>query len=385
MAHSSILSRQVLEQLNRPTGEAVCLPNAAYTAAEILEAESRHVFHEGWSFVGVGADVPEPGDARPVTVAGLAIVLVRNRAGRINAFHNVCSHRGAELVWQPVRRRSTLVCPYHAWTYSLDGELKKTPHFNGAGDHTTPGIDRARMGLKPIRLEMWGDLIFVNVSGTALALTRHLAPIIERWSGYDLALLRHGGSAEFAVKANWKLAMENFLESYHLPWAHPTLNAASRMQDHYCMVEQQYLGQGSRRYTGAAGSEGRLPRFPGLPPEAATRAEYPTVLPNLMLGIHPDHFFVFGVDPVAPDLTHETFHFYFVGDAALADDLADERQRVIEFWRKTNLEDVSVVEAMQRGRRSPAYRDGRFSAYHERTTHEFQRRLANQLAASLDG
>jgi choline monooxygenase len=307
------------------------------------------------------------------------VVVVRTEAG-VRAFHNVCRHRGMQLVGEKQKHRPRLVCRYHSWTYELDGKLAMTPFFAGPDNHESPCIDRGRMGLEPVRCESWNDLIFVNPSRTAPSLAEHLEPLTRRWAHYDFSLLRYGGACRFDVAANWKLAVENFLESYHLPFAHPTLNAASKMEAHYSIVEDLYLGQGSHGYESKIASHADLPRFPGLTAAQQKTAEYPTLLPNLMLGLHPDYLFVFGVDPVAPDRTAETFYFYFIGEAAVSDAFADARKSVLELWRKTNLEDITVVEGMQIGRRSPGYHDGRFSPYHEVTTHEFQRRIANQLA-----
>ena len=154
------------------------------------------------------------------------------------------------------------------------------------------------------------------------------------------------------------------------------------MEVHYSMVEDAYLGQGSHLYDPKTAGHAELPRFPGLSKAQQTVAEYPTLPPNLMLGIHPDYFFVFGIDPVSPERTAETFHFYFVGDEGVSAPLAASRERVVEFWTKTNREDMDVVQGMQIGRHSPGYHDGRFSPYHEVTTHEFQRRMTNRLVGN---
>jgi len=377
---ADILTPAAIEAINRPTAEAVCLPNAAYTSAEFLDAERTALFRERWAFAALGAQVPDRGDALPVTVAGLPLLVLRDQKGAIRVFHNVCRHRGMQLVTKPQKRRPKLVCGYHSWTYELDGRLALTPCFNGPEDHTSPSIDRSKMGLGPVRAETWNDLVFVNISGNAPPLAEYLRPLAQRWAHYDMTQLRHGYSCEFDLSANWKLAIENFLESYHLPFAHPTLNSTSRMEAHLSAVEDLFLGQFSTAYEPGTAGHATLPRFTGLSEAEQRVADYPTLLPNLMFGMHPDYLFLFSVEPVAPDRTKETFHFYFVGEQALASDLMPAREKVIELWRKTNLEDIGVVEGMQVGRRSPGYHDGHFSPYHERTTHEFQRRVANALA-----
>lgn len=380
MRVGDILTPAAVAAINRPTAEAVCLPNAAYTSPEFLDAERTALFRERWAFAALGAQIPGRGDALPVTVAGLPILILRDQQGAIRAFHNVCRHRGMQLVGEPQKRRPKLVCRYHSWTYELDGSLALTPCFSGPDDHSSPHFDRSRMGLEPVRAEAWNDLVFVNIAGNAPPLAEYLWPLAERWKRYDMTQLRHGLTCQFDLNANWKLAVENFLESYHLPFAHPTLNATSRMEAHLSAVDDLYLGQASTAYDPSTAGHADLPRFPGLSDAEQKVADYPTLLPNLMLGLHPDYLFLFSVEPVAPERTKETFHFYFVGERALASDLASSRDKVVELWRKTNLEDIGVVEGMQMGRRSPGYHDGRFSPYHEVTTHEFQRRVANALA-----
>lgn len=381
MNGQTVLTPQVIESLNQPTPTAVCLPNAAYTSRDFFDYEREVIFQGHWVFAAVGAQIPKRGDVLPVNIAGWPVLLVRNRSGQVRAFHNVCRHRGLQLVSNPQNGCPMLVCPYHSWTYTLDGELKKTPHFGGHDVHTAPSLDTAEYGLNAIRCELWHDLIFLDFSGAAPALAERMAPLDERWQAYDFSLLRHGGAETFDPQTNWKLAIENFVESYHLPWTHPGLNGYSRMQDHFNMVEAGYLGQGSRAYNAELAGHPDLPLFPGLPEARQTLAEYPCVMPNLMLGIHPSYLFVFGLLPVAPDQTREVFHFYFVGDEALSDELAVQRQHVMHAWKSINWEDITMIEAMQRGRASPGYRGGRFSPYHEVTTHEFQRRYANCFAA----
>jgi choline monooxygenase len=381
MGFETLLPRDALAAINRPTAEAECLPSALYTRPEVLDRERQRLFFDDWVCVAAGGQIPNAGDVLPVEVAGAPVVLVREREGGLRAFHNVCSHRGMKLVGAPQQKKRALVCPYHSWTYGLDGALRDTPHFEGPNRHEPCAFDRAAMGLKEVRLATWHDLVFVNISGTAEPLAATTAPLDARWRDYDFSTLRYERTVTFEVQANWKLAVENFLESYHLPWAHPGLNSYSRMEDHACMVEPNFLGQLSDAYFSDRAGHGALPRFPALPNALAHRAEYPTMLPNLMLGVHPDYFFAFTAEPRAAELTHETFHFWFVGEAALAPELKPQRDRVVESWGSINREDIFVVEGMQAGRHSPAYRGARFSAHHEPTTHEFQRRIANRLAS----
>ncbi len=368
--------RAALATLDRPVEAAENLPREAYTDPAFLAVELARVFGRGWTCVGAGGEIPDPGDAVPVTLGDLPLLLVRQRDGSIRAFHNVCRHRGPVLVTGPVKRRPALVCPYHGWSYDLAGTLKGTPLYMGAGRQDPGPLDKSCFGLVGIRCEVWNDGIFVNLSDDAPPLAEVYAPLTARWSDYDFSLLRYGGCERLTINGNWKLVMENFQEGYHLPWTHPLLNALSSHDNHYSVVEPTFQGQGSHYYDTVQGGHGNLPNFPRLSDHWRNRAEYPAMLPNLMLGIHPDHLLFFSVLPRGPDKTEEVFHFYFVGDAAMTPEHDAQRAKVISNLVSINAEDIGVVERMQSGRRSPGFIHAPFSPYQERTIHQFQRRIA---------
>jgi len=374
--------RDIVAALDRPTELAENLPGAAYTDPNFLQLEMERVFGRNWTYVGAGGEIPDAGDAIPLTLGEMPILLIRQRDGKVRAFHNVCRHRGPILVCEPLKKKSALVCPYHAWSYDLTGELKRTPAYMGTDRLDSGPLDKSRMGLVEIRCEVWHDGVFINLSGDAPPLGDVYAPLERRWSHHDLSLLRYGGSARVQIKANWKLAMENFQEGYHLPSVHPLLNSLSSRENHYSVVEPGFQGQGSHYYDTVQAGHGDLPNFPDLPEYWKHRAEYPAVLPNLMLGLHPDHFLFFGVLPLSPSLTEEVFHFYFVGDAALEARYASMREVVAKNLESINAEDIGIVESMQRGRHSPGFVKSPFSPYQETTLHQYQLKIAKMLATA---
>lgn len=381
IAHSNQLDRAIAS-LNSSTSDAVGLPAEAYISEDFLEREKRSIFTKGWICVGLAADLPNSGDLLPVEVAGMPIVLVRDRLGEIRAFHNICSHRGLQLVNQPCQQQKRILCPYHSWSYDLEGGLKSTPHFGGYWQDTHEGFDRSSKGLQPIRCAQWLDLIFINLAGNAPPLQDYLQPVIDRWSDYDLSLLRYGSELGFEFNANWKLAVENFSESYHLPWVHPQLNNCSRMEDHFGFdVGENHVGQGSKLYRIGAIGERTLPVFPNLKEtERETVAEYISVFPNLMLGIHPDYFLALSVNPLSPSRSVERMAFYFVGNGATDGEYEALRQIPIDLWKITNDEDLETIERLQKGRHSPAFNGGCFSPALENTVHQFQRLVAEAIA-----
>jgi len=372
-------THDIVAALDRPTELAENLPRAAYTDPDFFRLELERVFGRNWTYVGAAGEMPKPGDAIPLTLGDMPIVLVRQRDGDVKAFHNVCRHRGPILVREAVKAQTALICPYHAWSYDLDGELKRTPAYMGSGRHDSGPLDKSCMGLKEIRCDLWRDGIFINLSGDAGPLAEVYAPLEERWAHHDLSLLRYGGSARLKINGNWKLAMENFQEGYHLPMTHPFLNSLSSLDNHYSVVEPAYQGQGSHYYDTVQAGHGDLPNFPDLPEYWKHRAEYPAVLPNLMFGMHPDHLLFFGVIPLSPSLTEEVFHFYFIGDEAVEAKHAAMRERVMTNLTSINAEDIGIVESMQAGRHSPGFEKGPFSPYQEATIHQFQLKIAKML------
>lgn len=379
MRIETILGVGAIEALMRPTGKATGLPSIAYTSPDFLALEQQLLFASGWVYAGRAAELQKTGDIRPVTIAGQPLLLMRNRAGEINAFHNVCSHRNALILREPVSGRPTLTCPYHAWTYDLDGRLVRTPHIGGQDVDDCPELDKDGLGLRPVRLDSWAGLLFVNVSGDAPALAEWLRPLTERWSAYDFSDLHYGGGKSYALDTNWKHAIENYLESYHLPWVHKGLNSYSRMSDHYTFFAGPDAGgQGTTVYAPAVAGGFSLPAQ-DLTAEQAAHAEYPVLFPNLMTGLQSDHFYVIDVQPDGPHRTKERFDIFFFGEKAMSENLAGLREETIARWDSVFIEDIDVVERLQQGHASSAATGGRFSPAQDQAVHHFQRRILERM------
>lgn len=371
---------------------AVCAPierahglwNAHYTDPETYAEEKSALFVSGWSGLGVASSVPEPGDALPVTFLDMPLLMIRDRQGQVRVFHNICRHRGMILVGAPRKIDGAIRCPYHSWCYATDGRLVSTPHVGGPGMNTHPGIDRALLGLVEVRSHIWRDVVWVNLSGTAPAFEDAHRTLLTRWSDFDGPLYHGGAESRFTlqVECNWKLAVENYCESYHLPWVHPGLNSYSRLEDHYPIEEPGlFSGQGTvvyRQLTGAGGAV--FPDFAGIGDKWDTAAEYVSVFPNVLLGVHRDHAFAIILQPDGPARTREDVHLYY----ARPDTDLDLRERNAEQWRAVFVEDVFVVEGMQKGRRSPAFDGGRFSPAMDGPTHLFHAWAAERIGQARD-
>lgn len=376
--------RAALDHTQRPIEEARGLPNRCYTDPHLFDLEKDLLFGKQWSVVGFGKDLPEPGDVLPVDHLGTPLLLVRTKDGAVKVFHNVCSHRGMILVEKPTRIRSVIRCPYHSWCYNLDGALKTTPHVGGPGHNAHACIDRNLLGLKEIKSAVWFDMIFVDLSGHAASFDDLIEPLADRWRDFDQSVLRHGGpdlSFKLKVACNWKLAVENYCESYHLPWVHPGLNCYSRLEDHENILEPgRFAGQLTWVYDPKLCDDGRrFSEFANLPDIWRTRADYVALFPNALLGIHRDHFFAIRLEPVSHEHTIEHVEFYFTDTKALADNMADLRAKLRDMWHEIFVEDIFVVEGMQRGRASPGFEGGVFSPVMDEATHGFHIWVADRL------
>ena len=356
------------------------LPNDAYWDEDFFALEKARIFHGGWSCVAVASELPKPGDLLPVELAGAPILLTHGSDGEIRAFHNVCRHRGVRLVTEKQNGKRIITCPYHAWAYGLEGACRATPKIGGPDQHEVENLNKAELGLFPIRLARWFDFLFVDLSGKAAPFEDFIAPLAKRWAHYDLSLLRHAGFNDFETNANWKLATENTVEFYHLPSVHPALEGYSPSEAHYFCDDEPFVGTATRAYQPILSSGQSLPRFPGLTEEQLTVGEYPVVVPNLWLGVQSDHFFALVVYPDGPAKTRERQHIYFIGDEAMTDELEPVRQETLTRWRQVNSEDLGIVAELQQGRRATAFDGGCFSPYQDYASHVFQRWVAERLS-----
>jgi phenylpropionate dioxygenase-like ring-hydroxylating dioxygenase large terminal subunit len=370
-----------LNQVRAPLAEAHGLPNEHYTDPAVHAEEREALLFTQWAGLAVAADVPAPGDARPLDFAGMPVLLLRDKEGTVRVFQNICRHRGMILVDAPRRIEGAIRCPYHSWCYSTRGDLVATPHVGGPGQNTHEAIRRADLGLVEIRSCIWRDVVWINVSGDAPPFETAMADLIARWSEFDLPLHHGGHDSRFTleVATNWKLAVENYCESYHLPWVHPGLNSYSRLEDHYHIeAPGAFSGQGTRVYRQLTNETGeRFPDFPEVGARWNERAEYVAAYPNVLLGVHRDHAFAIVLEPQGPERTVEHVHLYYpVPDA-------DEglRRRNAQLWKTVFEEDISVVEGMQRGRHAPGFDGGRFSPAMDGPTHCFHKWVAGRIAA----
>ena len=386
---SDILDPNKIEVVKNPIEKAHGLPNECYLNNDYLEFEKEKIFKNNWTMIGVASSVPNPGDAKPFNLLGIPILIVRNKENEVKVFHNVCSHRGFKLVDQECKLKNVIRCPYHSWSYDFNGKLTVTPHLGGLGKHEVEGFDKNKSNLKEIKSNIWMDLIFININSNAKPFEDFIKPLEDRWSKFiskkDQKLIRHStdnGYFNMTVNSNWKFAIENYCESYHLPWIHPELNKVSNISDHYHIEDENlnFSGQGSNKYSQQFDGNIKFKCFPNWPIELSEKSEYVSLYPNVMLGIHIDHFYAFWLEPISNNQTKEHFELYYVGDeSASSDEFKDIREKNFAFWQEVMNEDVTAIEGMQNGRNSPAYNGGNFSPVMDTPTLMFHKWVATNL------
>jgi phenylpropionate dioxygenase-like ring-hydroxylating dioxygenase large terminal subunit len=376
-------SAKALQDAAAPISRAQGLPNWLYADPAALKAEKQTLFAPGWAGIGFAKDVPQPGDVRPVTFMGEPLLIVRDRENAVRVYQNACRHRGVVLVSEAGSTTGLIRCPYHAWCYSLDGALRQTPHVGGPGIHEHPDIDKSKLGLVEIRSHVFLDVVFVNLSGDAAPFAQYHETMLERWKDFDRPI--HFGGAESAfeldVRTNWKLAVENYCESYHLPFVHPGLNSYSRLEDHENILgDGPWSGQLTRVYNAQLDAAGRsFAQFAGLPERWQKNAEYLAVYPNVLLGVHKDHVFAMILEPVAQDRTVEHVALYYTSAEMTGPDWQQMRERNAQLWKGVFVEDIDVVESMQKGRLASTFDGGHFSPVMDESTHHFHSWVANRF------
>jgi choline monooxygenase len=373
--------KSVLQNVETAQG----LPNAHYTDPETFELERQKVLYANWSGIGFGKDIPEAGDAMPIEFLGMPLLMVRDKEGEINVYQNVCRHRGMILVEEKRKVGGVIRCPYHSWCYSHKGELVNTPHVGGAGHNTHENIKRDELGLIRVRSHVWRDVVFVNVSGDAPAFEDYAKDVIERWKEYEQPIYHGGETSGFKleVKTNWKLAVENYCESYHLPWVHPGLNSYSRLEDHYNIEAESFSGQGTLVYRQLTNhDEVKFPDHDGLSDKWDTGAEYISLYPNVLLGVHRDHSFAIILEPKGIDQTVEHIELYYAKDLNDDEVYGGLLAKNAQLWKTVFEEDIFVVEGMQKGRLASGFDGGKFSPVMDGPTHCFHKWVATQLESA---
>ena len=385
----NLINKEKLDVVSKPIAESHGLPNECYISEEYTKIERKKLFEDKWVVVGAASSLPKIGDAKPFNLLNLPIIILRDKKNKIRVFHNVCSHRGYKIMQKPCKIKNVIRCPYHSWSYDTDGTLVATPHIGGMNKHEADKFDKSISGLKEIRSYVWLDLIMINISNNEIAFEEYIKPLSDRWAKFwpekDRKLISHSsdyGYFNLKAKCNWKFAIENYCESYHLPWVHPSLNSYSKIEDHYHIqgLPNRFAGQGTVVYNPRLKGKEKFPCFPNWSKDKEHIAEYVALFPNVMLGIHKDHYYAYWLEPVDHKYTIEHMEIYYVGEkAANSKKFKSLRKQNHKLWKSVQSEDVSIIEGMQEGRNSPAYNGGNFSPVMDNPTHHFHKWVATNI------
>ncbi|HEY0804383.1 MAG TPA: aromatic ring-hydroxylating dioxygenase subunit alpha [Pseudonocardiaceae bacterium] len=344
----------------RPFGEARMLPAMAYTAPEVLDWERRYLFAGTWSCVGRLDELFAGGTTQHGRQVGTVPVLLTCGETGVAAFANTCRHRGHELLADGASSNGQAVtCPYHGWTYTVDGALRAAPRFQ-----RVDGFVPAEHGLVPLPVEVWHGWIFVNAGADAVAFGEYVGALAELVAPYAPERLTLAARHDYQVRANWKVIVENYQECYHCPHIHPELCAVSAPTsgDNYDLPGAWVGGTMDLRDGVETMSLDGKSGGPFLPGVDRRRVGYLALCPDLLLSLHPDYVMVHRLSPITPDTTRIECSWYVpagVTDASWAE----------RFWDRTNRQDWTACESVQRGLASPHYLPGPFAPNEDAVHH----------------
>ncbi len=367
-----------LATVRAPLEEATTLPGRYYHDEAIYREELRRIFRAMWLCVGRDEDIAKPGDYLTRAVGPESVVIVRDARDQVHAFHNVCRHRGSRLLCDASGAGlNRIQCPYHAWTYELDGALRTAPHME-----ESKNFRKEDFALNAVRLERWDGFLFVNLDAGAPSLLDFLGEMGRHFARYRMEDLKCAKRIVYQVDTNWKMLAENYSECYHCFLIHPELNRVSHyLSGSVDLVNNATVGgwmdlrHDEYNSMTISGQTARRP-FPTIDPEDRRRIHYYIVYPNMLLSLHPDYVMTHTVWPQGTGRSEVVCEFLFHPDemARPGFDPGD----AVEFWDLTNKQDWRACELAYQGTRSGGYERGRLSTL-EWMVHIFDNFVADRL------
>ena len=348
---------------------AKTLEQRYFVSPELFAEEQEKIFANHWILIGHQSEIAKPGDYLLAEVAGESLIAIRDQSGVIRGFYNVCRHRGTRLCEEQRGHVRAIQCPYHAWTYALDGQLIGAPHMDEAA-----GFNKTTYSLHAVPAGIWEGFVFVNLPGASTERRGYqdwFAPLAGKFSQWNLPNLRAVRRIEYDVRANWKLIFENYSECYHCPGVHPGLSKLSPYDSaENDLADGPFLGGFMKINPGKSltmsGNACAIPVNFDQDQEheqdkaAAHRVFYYSIFPNMLLSMHPDYVMVHQLWPQAPDRTLIYCDWFFHPDAANQPDFKPDD--AVNFWDMTNKQDWHVCELSQQGIASRAYQPGPYSS-----------------------
>ena len=347
------------------------LPSKSYTDNEFWEKECNTVLSNGWLFVGFVHELTKTGDVLPIFIAGKPILLVKNENNKITAFHNVCSHRCLKLVGEKKNVGKLIRCPYHSWSYDLEGNLKSAPHIGGINQHKPKGFNFKNHGLKPIRIHIWHDWIFVNLNSKAKKFEEYAKPLFSKFKDIDFDKLKYAVTLDFGkINTNWKFLIENFIEPYHVQFVHKT-TTNQPLKDHYTIVDGICYGSGVDVKQEDNKNSNAL----------SVSSRYLSLFPNFIIGTYyPNQIGVYLNIPISKSVTSQKRIIYTTNGKVMTKEESDLAKKI---WWSVHKEDHEICERLQEGRASPASNEGGLlSPYWEKGVKAFQKLIIQETMKS---
>jgi choline monooxygenase len=354
------------------------LASRFYTDPSILEIEKCKIFQRTWQLVGtlhqacgevngMKRTIADPETFFTAELAGEPIVVVRDKQGTLRAFSNVCRHRAGPIA-QGSGCKNVLRCGYHGWTYTLDGRLIGTPDVEGV-----EFFDRSRMGMVPLRLETWEQFIFVNFDAQAEPLASFLGEIPQHARGFQFEGLQSVERRDYVIDCNWKVYVDNYLEGYHIPIAHPGL----MREIDYAQYRTETFRYYSRQFAPIRAMKSEDSERLYAPGTVLQEALYFWVFPNLMINIYPDNVSTNLILPISHEKTLTIFEWFFHDASSLK--TLERVKKAVQFSDEVQQEDIGLCESVQHGLRSATYDRGRYSVRRENGVHHFHMLLREFL------
>ena len=341
-------------------------PGTVYVDEGVFQQEMEKLFFRHWLNVGHVSQIPNPGDFITRGIGTESVLFVRGGDGVVRGFYNVCRHRGTRIVTDDHGEKlRSIVCPYHAWTYSTEGKLVGAPHTDALED-----FDKEDFGLYPVNTDTWGGFIWANLDPRAEPLKEAIAPLIARTERWNVAGLRLGAKHVYEVNANWKILAENYSECYHCAPIHPGLN---RVTPYFTGDNDAWMTRGKGVSTVNGGFQTfagdytsmtvsgytKRPPLKGMTEDDRKRIYYWVVFPNMFFSMHPDYLMIHRDWPLSASHSKIECEWYFDPEAMARPDF--DPSDAVDMWDEINRQDWAVCERTQLGVGSRAWSRGRYS------------------------
>ena len=356
------------------------LPGKYYHSQEIYDEEVEKIFYKFWMLACRAEEIPEVGDFKLVQIEDESLILVRDKSGEIKAHFNVCSHRGTQLCVEPsgTFKTKSIQCPYHAWTYALNGKLIGAPQMKEGDD-----FKKADCSLPRAHVHVWEGFVFVNLDEYAQPFEVQMEALMNKFSDWKMKDLRVARHIRYELNCNWKLILQNYQECYHCPGVHPLLSEMTPVQSAQHDASKGAVIGGFMDLTKERGSmtmngEAAAPPVCDVSGEDLQRIYYYSIYPNMLLTPHPDFVMYHHITPLGTDKIINDCYFLFAPEVINDPKAQAGIKSAVDFWDLTNKEDWQVCEQMQTGTRSKRFDRGHYSG-REDVLHQLDKELLKAL------